>query len=217
MYIHGNNDEYIANRALYLYSKTKDIMWIPLFALVYPERIPDVYFDFEYLDILDNYYSGEYDKVVNLSKVYVGKSSCCFDVLVFYCRSLLALNRGYMHISNDVDSLLNQISVKIFYALNNEEDSSDALYNLYQKNKNIYSFKLAYGLDYFIKEEENNEKTLRLKQSSLCHYDPLAIVECEEDKAIEYLKLGEKLFNNSVAIQQYLRRIKKNILPAEKL
>lgn len=214
MYIHGNNDEYIANRALYLYSKTKDTMWIPLFALVYPERIPDVYFDFEYLDILDNYYSGEYDKVVNLSKVYVEKSSCCFDVLVFYCRSLLALNRGYMHISNDVDSLLNQISVKIFYALNNEEDSSDALYNLYQKNKNIYSFKLAYGLDYFIKEEENNEKTLRLKQSSLCHYDPLAIVECEEDKAIEYLKLGEKLFNNSVAIQQYLRRIKKEYTPS---
>ena len=126
MYIHGNNDEYIANRALYLYSKTKDIMWIPLFALVYPERIPDVYFDFEYLVILDNYYSGEYDKVVNLSKVYVEKSSCCFDVLVFNCRSLLALNRGYMHISNDDDSLLNQISVKIFYALNNEEDSSDA-------------------------------------------------------------------------------------------
>ena len=80
---------------------------------------------------------------------------------------------------------------------------------MYQKNKNIYSFKLAYGLDYFIKEEENNEKTLRLKQSSLCHYDPLAIVECEEDKAIEYLKLGRKLFNKSVAIQQYLRRIKK--------
>ncbi len=111
-------------------------MWIPLFALVYPERIPDVYFDFEYLDILDNYYSGEYDKVVNLSKVYVEKNPhVALMFLVFYCRSLLALNRGYMHISNDVDSLLNQISVKIFYALNNEEDSSDALYNLYQKTK----------------------------------------------------------------------------------
>ena len=55
---------------------------------------------------------------------------------------------------------------------------------------------------------------MRLKQSSLCHYDPLAIVECEEDKAIEYLKLGEKLFNNSVAIQQYLRRIKKEYTPS---
>lgn len=69
-------------------------------------------------------------------------------------------------------------------------------------------------MDYFIKEEENNEKSLRLKQSSLCHYDPLAIAEREKNKALEYLKLGEKLFNNSITIRQYLRRIKKEDTPS---
>lgn len=206
LYTKGDKDSYIGYRAENLYRKTKDPIWIPLFVHEKPSLIPESYYDKEYITIMDNYYKGNYDTVVLLAKEYINNKPSSFDVIVFYCRSLISIEKRYQHIA-PCNSPINQIAQKVYAVLCRNNDNKDVLYNLYQINKNLYSFHLSYGLDYFIKDEENNEKSLRLKKSSLIVYDPIMIADCNKQKSLFYLDTGFKMFGNLTILRQYRRRV----------
>lgn len=212
LFISGKKDVYVANKAKKLHLYTNDSIWISMFVHQNPESVPRDYYDIKYINILDFYYQGRYTEVLDLSKEYVKTQPSSFDIIILYCRSLLSLKKDFSHIAN-IESPLNQITQKVYHALSSDNEDNDILYNLYQINKNLYSFHLSYGLDYFIKEEENKEKDLRLKTVSITVFDPIQIQNSDYKEASTYLANGANRFGNLVILKHYNRRISHEEIP----
>lgn len=206
LYVSEKKDTYVTNRAKSLYCYTNDSIWLPMFVHQKPQLIPNDYYDIEYINILNCYYQGQYNDVIELAKEYIKVKPSSFDIVVLYCRSLLSIEQSFCHVSN-TESPLNQIAQKVYNALSSDNEDKDVLYNLYQINKNLYGFHLSYGLDYFIKEEKNNNKNLRLKTASIIVFDPLQILDCDYQEATNYLLNGKKAFGDLVILRHYNRRI----------
>ncbi|BAX81943.1 hypothetical protein [Labilibaculum antarcticum] len=201
----------IISRSKALYKLTEDSILLPYMFLSNPEYDCDDYFDKEYLDIIDLYYRGKYSEVIIKCKNYIKLKTDNFEVLRFYCFSLLFANNGYSPIHLD-QSPINQISRKIFNSIS-EKDNSSSLYNLYQLNKNLYGFTIANGLDYFIKEENNSEKSDELRFLSLKYFDPIYSKIFKSDSiAIKYLENGCKKIGQSTSTNHQINRIKKSLI-----
>lgn len=208
------NKDTIIYRSQYLYRLTKDKELLPFICLKNNLSFSlNDYYDTTYIEIIDSYYQGNYSRVINLCKAYIKDDTSNFDVVKFYCYSLLFANNGYSPIYYDSNSPINQISKKMYDVIS-EKDNTATLYNLYQLNKNLYSFSIATGLDYFIKEENNAKKSNLLKLLSLKCFDPLySTIFKEENDALCYLENGLDHIANSVSIEHQIRRIKKEITP----
>lgn len=207
----GYEVDTIFSRSQYLYNITKDKNLLPLVFAHNPQNDIKDYFNEKYLYIVDSYYRGDYSNVIKACKSYVKDDSSNFDILVLYCHSLLYAQNGYSPIFVDSLSPINQIGKKIYDSISEKENSS-SLYNLYQLNKNFYGFSIANGLDYFIKEESNINKSARLKLLSVKYFDPFFsyIYEKEAD-ALSYLENGLNRFKSSISIAQQIRRAKKEL------
>lgn len=209
-FVKGENIQDILSRGKYLYKLTKDDAL--LFLLKYDlnnNSLPKTYFDTSFIKIVDSYYQGNYKAVITNCKNYIKENTSNFDVIKFYCHSLLFAGNGYSPIYSNSASPINQISRKIYDSFSSK-DNLTSLYNLYQINKNIYSFSIANGLDYFIKDENNFPKSNRLRLLSIRSFDPLfsTIYETEE-KALAYLEKGLNFFGSSISIEHQIKRIKK--------
>lgn len=210
-YIIKNKDDkgVVGKYASSLYSLTKDKRWLPYVILQNHQNIPNEYFDYSFISILDNYYTGEYDKVITECKEYVKEKPYNFDVLKLYCRSLLFKNTGYKNISCNDQSVLNEVA-SLVYAIMTEKDNAKSLDLLYQRCKNLYGLSFASGLDYFIKEEKKWSKDKWLHLSSMTCYDPLFTTAFEEDKdKLSYLDWGSNKDENSVVISYQKRRVER--------
>ena len=209
-FVKGENIKDILSRSKYLYKLTKDDKLLPFLKYdLNNNSIPESYFDKSYIKIIDSYYQGNYKDVIISCKNYIKENTSNFDVIKFYCHSLLFAGNGYSPIYSNSASPVNQISRKIYDSINSK-DNLTSLYNLYQINKNIYSFSLANGLDYFIKDENNFPKSNSLRLLSINSFDPLfsTIYETEE-QALAYLEKGLSFFGSSISIEHQIKRIKK--------
>ncbi|KAA6333005.1 hypothetical protein EZS27_018540 [termite gut metagenome] len=210
-FIKGDCNDIVLSRSQNLFKLTNDSSLLPFVYIKQPELLHIDYFDIEYIQIIDSYYQGNYRDVISKCKAYIKTDSSKFDILKFYCNSLLYAGNGFSPIFSDSSSPINQICRKIYDTIS-EKDNSSSLYNLYQLNKNFYGFAIANGLDYFIKEENNFDRSIRLKLLSLNCFDPFfsTIFENEKD-ALHYLENGLKHIKFSISIEHQKRRTKKEI------
>lgn len=195
-----------------LYRQTQDIALTPLVAYVQTDLLDQSYYDVGFINILDLYYKGVYKDVVLNIREYVKKNSSNFDIVKIYCRTLVALDNGYVPIVADKDSLLNQITSLVFKTMS-EKLNDEFLFKLYNINKNIYGLSLACGLDNYIKEEQNEPCYRSLKFLFTYTFDPLfSSVINDKDSRLHYIDEGEKYIGgNSIVCEYQKGRIEKKI------
>lgn len=202
----NNND--IISKAIYIYKKTHDKHLNTIITL-FGEKNKE-YYNKQYLNMLDSYYSGKYEECYNYAKNLIIESpTCSFDAFIFYARSLIYLKRKYENPYKDnIKAPINIVCLKIYNVLtyNNVEEN---LYTLYQFNKNTYSFILASGLDLFYKIESNNSVNSRLHLLSLIHFDPIVSKIWENiDDALSYINDYKPQYVYSLACDVWKRRIR---------
>lgn len=213
-----SNREFVHTKAIYIYRKTNDRYLLPLISLFNPESVVKDYYDEKYLRILDLYYSGFYEEVINESSEYLTENPSSFDLIVIHANSCINLRKSLPNLTNDTKSLLNNISRKIFELLSSNVIRRDLIYNLYQINKNILTFEIAPYIDYFLKKEQNYKVNRNLKLLSINCFDPyFAAVFPDEEFSKEYLKTALQIFPNSISIQHHLNFINNELTDESKI
>lgn len=200
-----------ANIAARIYHHTQDNLLISFVAYTKQKELNKSYFDTEFLQILDFYYTSHYRGVLSLCKEYVKNKPSNFDVVKIYCRSLIFLGNGYSPICIGGDSILNDMTHLIF-SIMNEKLNDTYIFQLYDLNKNIYGLSIACGLDYFIKEERNEKYDDILRLLSIEQFDPLFTNLWNDDiNKLQYLQMGEDYLKGSKVIPYQRGRVKREI------
>lgn len=190
---------------LYNYTKDKSLYQFMAYS---GAELPEDYYNKLFIDIIDKYYIGDYDKVCELCKRHIQNYDIRFDVVKFYCRSLVSKKLPFTPITEIENSLLNKIAKNLYNVMAGCNDCN-YVYELYKLNKNIYSFNLASALDYYIKEErtEPANKILGLIESRT--FDPYVCkLFNSEEQAEYYLKKGKEKFPESVVLSYNLKKLK---------
>lgn len=173
--------------------------------LAYGNEAPASYFDKEFVEVLDLYYTGYYQECIVSSKLYLRHHPQSFDIIKIYCRSLLFQRKGFSCITSE-DSILNSISDKVYKVLegNNVEHE---LYALYQIQKNVSGLQIAIGLACFIKEEQNKLTNKQLKCfTSLC-FDPYGVYMYKKrEERIRFLNSAISRFGESESLKYQKNR-----------
>ena len=199
----------VGSYAISLYHITLDRCWIPYILLKPYKKLPEEYYDKDFISILDKYYTGAYDNVIAECKDYLSNKPYVFDVLKLYCRALLFNNNGFKPITNNVDSVLNEVA-KLIHSVMTEQDNATSLDLLYQRSKNLYGLSFVSGLDYYIKEEKKWVKNPWLHLSSMTYFDPLFTTAFDNnEEKLSYLDWGLKHDEGSVVISYQKRRVEK--------
>ena len=183
--------------AVKFYRKNKDPQLAPLVAYGNIKCLSESYFNSEYIELLEHYYSGRYDICLTKCRSFIINQLPSFDIVKIYCRSLIALNRSYSEICSNQDSILNLISKYLYNAMV-EYENDEILTHLYQINKNIYGLSLACGLDNYLYGENDTKKGV-LNILSLSYFDPL-LCTLFKDKDIKnkYLDYGKLFIKESI-------------------
>ncbi len=202
MYV--ENDGYGADILKHIYYRTRDSSILPLIAANDPQIDIDTYFNEGYLKIYDLYYAGLYDEAIVECRQFVKLHSRNFDVLVIYAKCHVNSRQVFNPIGEDFNSLISLLSQRIYKLISNQGSRKDLLYNLYQINKNIISFDLSVGLDYFLKREQNRSVNKRLKLLSIFFFDPFfSEIYLDKKHAKDYLENGIRIFKSSISITNW--------------
>lgn len=213
MYLKESNRDFVYSRARYLHRKTGDKQLLPILVAYNPKGIPKEYIDLNYIKILDLYYSGLYEETINECLNFLPNNNFHFDLIIIYCRCHINLKKEFTNISEEHNSLLNQMANKTYNLLYNKGDANDLLYNIYQISKNINSFDLTAGLNFFIKKEQkqNPNKTLKLLHHEC--FDPLFTeILSEENKAKDYLEKGKEYISGSIVIKHHINKLNNQLI-----
>ena len=198
----------IRSRAYYLYNKTHDESLIPL--LFFSGKTPPpLYYSKEYVSVFDSYYAGDFYECKNASKALIASNPSLFEAYVMYCQALINLKEEYscpIPISKNAPA--NDIC-RLIYCVLTFENEKQSLYSLYQINKNLYSFRIAAGLDYFVKTESNEPVNAKVYLLSIYRFDPrFTKVFDNIDDALDYLSSYDKCGVSSLACDVWKRMIK---------
>lgn len=210
-YIIKDNEskERVSSYATSLYLTTSDRCWIPYMLLKSNNKLPEEYYDRDFISILDKYYTGDYYNVIAECKNYLMEKPYHFDVLKLYCRVLLFQNNGFRSITNNTDSVLNEVA-RLIHSVMTEQDNEKSIDLLYQRSKNLYGLSFASGLDYYIKEEKKWMKDSWLHLSTMTCFDPLFTIAFEnKEEKLAYLDWGLKHDNGSAVIPYQKRRVER--------
>ncbi|MCM1141159.1 MAG: hypothetical protein NC453_21545 [Muribaculum sp.] len=172
-------------------------------------KIPDSFYNSDFISLLDFYYSGNYTGSLELSKRLLQSNVISLDIIKIYCRSLLFQDMEYTIVGN-IDSPLNQITHCIYDIL---EGNVSRVSDLERILKNLYEFDIAADLDYFIRKERTGEDLhFRIKLINTFCYDPIFVylLDNESDK-INYLDYGLAKNPNALSISYQKGRIKKDV------
>ncbi len=203
------DNKMIGKFAKRLYGYVHDKKLLPYIAYDNIADAPKEYYDVSFIRILDAYYTGKYDDVKMLSRDYIKINPCCFDVIKLYNRALIFLKNGYSPISSKTDSLVNKLSEQVYLILIGH-DHDKQLYQLYQMLKNLSGLPVAAGLDYFIREEKNEHRSLGISLFSIDCFDPLFSLMFNSDIAKNrYLEYGLEHISDSTVINYQKRRVSK--------
>jgi hypothetical protein len=185
----------IMQKVFYLNKKLKDDLFGTM-SLFFDDDFKDKdFFDAEYLQIIDSYYTGLYDEVCSKIKTKLGKDGVDFSLVNLYSRALV-LGKNEFTPLIDNPSVLNEIAEYIYKIHNRNSNPAEALYGLYQISKNIDAFDINYGLSTYIKGEQN------IKHNPFYYFlgckkaDPI-VAEMFDQKPDVALKVLEKIMQNS--------------------
>jgi hypothetical protein len=212
LFLKEENRNYVYSKARYIYRKTNDCTLLPILFGFNTNYINQEYFDNDYLRILDLYYSGFYEDAILECSKYLNIVSKHFDLLLIYGKCHVNLGRKFTKITNEENSLINQIGFKIFNLISSRVNRKELLYSLYQINKNILPFEISTGLDYFLKKEQKIIANKNLKLLSNYSFDPyFSSFYRKEEEKINYLNSGFKHFANSTSIKHWKNFINNEI------
>lgn len=199
-----------------LYSITDDKVWLPFMAFE-GDKMPSIYYDERFVNIIDCYYIGEYEKVCKSCKDFLYDNPGNFDVIKFYCRSLVFLNKKFAPICRENDCIVDKIGETI-HSIMLGEKREENLYNLYKLNKNIYGLSIASFLDTYIKEEKAETFQHELSIISQCVYDPymIKIIQDERQK-IQYLQEGIVNCPSSIVLVYQLNKLRSKTVKDERI
>ncbi|WP_416437655.1 hypothetical protein [Phnomibacter sp. MR] len=210
--------EFVYTKARYIYRKTKDKNLLPLIYLFNQKTVIKEYYEETYLRILDLYYSGLYDEAIAESAESLLENPSNFDLVVIHVKSHINLGKNLTSLTADPKSLLNHISKKVFDLLSSNTIRRDLIYNLYQVNKNILSFEIAPGIDYFLKKEQNYQVNRNLKLISTKHFDPyFSGLYLKDELAKEYLSNATHFFRDSISIQHRINYLNNELTDETKI
>lgn len=210
--------EFVYTKSRYIFRKTNDKNLLPLLYLFNSKTKVKEYYQEKHLRVLDLYYSGFYEEAIVESAEYLLENPSNFDLIVIHTMSHINLKKGLSNLTEEPKSLINHISRKVFELLSSNTVQGDLIYNLYQVNKNILSFDIAPGLDYFLKKEQNFQVTRNLKLISINCFDPyFASLYSKPDSAKEYLNIALESFPNSISIRHRINYINDKLTDESKI
>lgn len=204
----NENIEYVPIKEIgeILYRRLQDSDLLPIVAYK-KSALPQNYYDKDFVKALDYYYTGKYDKVIELGKSYISKNPSDFDIVVLYCHSLILSKRNYTNITTDTSSPINQIS-HLVYLIKNGDNIKENTYKLYQLAKRTYGLSISAGLDNFAQQEQGISEENYLHLMFTRHFDPFfAKVFPDQEDKIEYLEAAQNEIPNSIVIRYQKHRI----------
>lgn len=216
----GDNERVkICNIAKNLYNNILDSQLLQILAYGMNNNMPDDYYNAHYLSILNSYYQGDYQTVIELVREEIEQNPKNFDLIKVYCRSLLFMERSYMQICSNSNSVLNIIAQEVYGAMS-ISGCEESLEKLYDINKNLYGLSIACGIDYFIKYSKNQAADPSLRYIYLPYFDPMfAHIWDEVKKGNAYLSQGEIILGENLCISYQKKRLNKtqeNIIGVKK-
>ncbi len=201
-----NTRSIVCELAIKLYRTSEDEDLLPFLAYN-QNKLPNKYYDPQFIGILDSYYIGDYESVIAKAKDYAQINSSNFDVLKIYCRALLFLGKPFQNIVGKPNAPLNTLGnhmLKIMQGINvryNQEELSKLC-------KNFYGLSICAGLDNYVKEECTGIKDNMMKLISLNIFDPYFVYLLQdEQKKNDYLSLGLSYIPDSIVINYQKGRI----------
>ena len=204
--------DFAYSKSLYLYRKTKDQEILPILVSRDINQISKQYFDSDYTKILDLYYTGLYEETIEEIRKYIVKNPSNFDLLIIYIRCHKNLMYDFQPIFERENSLINQITLKIYSLMSEGSNRTEIIYNLYQIGKNILSFDISPSLNNFIKNEENVPVNNKLKLLSINKFDPyFSKIYKNNNDGIDFLKKGLNHYNGSTSLTQWIKFLSNEI------
>ena len=203
-----------------LYRLSKDAWLLPLVAWKNGDTLPDIYYNQEFMGVLNAYYSQDYETSIKLCREYVKTDSNCLDVMRVYVQSLIQADKGYQPIHRGKDSLVNEVT-KCLYGVLTEQSNNTPLLALANLNKRLYGLPIAGAIHAFLCEQGTNSQLPLLGFTCSQTFDPLyakvwstAGDEKGVEKALAYLKKGEDKGISGVVTDYYKAYFKGSESPA---
>lgn len=183
-FIRKANLDMVSNQAKLFYQLTEDPELIPLVL----DRIElSNYYNPDFVDILDLYYSGQYKVCAEKCIQFIRTDSRLFDVYVIYVRSLVYSGSTFRYPLSGENIPINNIVQKLYH-IQIGKDTVNSLYGLYQINKNFYSFHIASSFHHFVKREKNEPSNNRLSLAYNVYFDPRYALSMSKDEGFGYIR-----------------------------
>ena len=207
---------FIATEAVMLYNLTADKSYYPYMAYLGMD-MPSDYYNQEFVDILDAYYTGDYFKTCELCKEYIKNIPESFDAIRLYSQSLIFLRKGFQPLTFNTDTVVNRIASLVYKIMVGQKQKANS-YKLYQLNKNLYGLSIASFVDEYIREAESNNPRVEMSVMSSSVFDPYfcKVLDTNESQ-LAYLNGGVDAKLSSVVIPYQIQRIKKDVTNDERI
>ena len=194
-----------------LYRLSGDKQLLPFLVLNNDILVPDDYYDANFVAILDNYYTGQYEQAAENCRIYLESDPSNLYVVKLYCRSLMFLKKGFKPINNNNESLLYTITFNT-YKVMSEKENTMFVEKLNSLLKNIYGLRIAAALDRFVRAEQREPYNDLLDYLTMTQFDPFFIKAFEkEDAQKAYLEKGLRHIPGSAAIEYRKQCVERNI------
>ncbi len=189
-----------------LYGYVKDKELLPFLAYGAMERLPELYYEKDFISILDSYYCRDYRGTVNKCKQFILKDPNHFDCIKIYIQSLFFLGEPYSNLVNEPNAVVNRVAFLVYQSFK-ESDNTTSLADLYDFNKRIYGLPLASGVHIFLQEQKKEKVDFFQRGLSLKTVDPLFSKiwsETLKKNAIRYLETARDHGITGITIDYYL-------------
>jgi len=211
-----NNDKQrdkVLHYAKQLYQIASDPQLLPFLALDGKSKLPDSYFDSDFITILDCYYTGKYAECARHCRAYLERDPSNLYVVKLYCRSLMFLGNGFHAVTRNADSLLQAIAENIYKVMVAKENKT-FVENLNIVLKNVYGLRIAAALDHFVKSEQREPHSELMAYLGLLQFDPFFIKAfTDENKQKAYLEMGLQHIPGAATIEYRKQCVERNISP----
>lgn len=194
--------------ALRLYRVSKDAWLLPLVAYNNGDKLPESYFRWDYIEMLNAYYGQQYDKTLKLCRKYVETNPSCLDAMKVYVQSLIQTDKGYIPIMSG-NSLVNEVTRSLYRVLT-EQANNTPLLALANLNKRLYGLPIAGAIHAFLCEQGTNSHLPLLGFTYSQTFDPLfakvwniADDKKGTEKALVYLRRGEEKQQTGIVTDYY--------------
>jgi len=203
--------EFVVEKSIYLYRKVKDTSLLNLILPFVPNfKFEKSFINLEYIQILDYYYIGNYNKCIEKIIEYFKTSTVSVEILKIYAKSTISIGKPFEIVFPE-NSIAHNISNSIYKILSNPNDKL-ILDKLYTTHKNLFSFELSGSLNYFLKIEQNIEISEESRFLFLNHLSPfLTKIMYSDDLKDEYFQMLDEFLPSSISIS-YLKSVSQRSL-----